>query len=274
MSDRTPSAEHPRALSPLVEAVRLENAIWRKRRQVEKLAAKLQDLEFERQVFERELARVKLGGAPATSQVSSVGVAATAMGGHEVPAQNRQPVEQPSDPATGTTRREPPETAIGWSTGAVVDSVRGAAGLAHPSFRDETGRRYGALTVVSRARNMNGNARWHCRCDRGHETIVEWIRLRRDGEKVACPACSGKTPPTCSFCGASGHTQAGCSERPGTSKHRHVQQGPRRDSCRACFSMPSRVSGSRCSECGLDAEPALRATDFTSSGTTSLGGAK
>lgn len=60
MTDRTlTAAEHPRALSPLVEAVRLENAIKRKRRQVEKLATKLQDAEFERQVFEAALERVR-----------------------------------------------------------------------------------------------------------------------------------------------------------------------------------------------------------------------
>lgn len=48
MTDRTlTAAEHPRALSPLVEAVRLENAI------------KLQEAEFERQVFEQALERVR-----------------------------------------------------------------------------------------------------------------------------------------------------------------------------------------------------------------------
>jgi len=55
-----------------------------------------------------------------SAQVLPGGVAAPAMGGHEVPARNRQPVEPPSDPATGTTRREPPESATGASTGAVA----------------------------------------------------------------------------------------------------------------------------------------------------------
>lgn len=73
---------------------------------------------------------------------SPVGVAVTAMGGHEVPAQNRQPVEPPSDPATGTTRREPPETdREDGSTGAVacdcvqsgfVDGHRRACRLSEP----------------------------------------------------------------------------------------------------------------------------------------------
>ncbi len=41
--------------------------------------------------------------------------------------QNRKPVGQPSDPATGTTRREPPESAAGASTGAVASlDVEGA----------------------------------------------------------------------------------------------------------------------------------------------------
>lgn len=284
MSDRTLTAsEHPRALSPLVEAVRLENAIKRKRRQVEKLATKLEDAEFERQVFERELARVRAaaevsagcagedtveipeapvvfvnafderdpgkwkhttlreaygwpddtpclvrvnedspsvaaanggdacadsggdgsaagkaadtqrfpsrdgeatgaersgvddlergqtvarsgetGWQPTASSVPgdppaasaeqlapsgtagvdselSVGVAATAMGGHEVPAQNRQPVEPPSDPATGTTRREPSESArTDASTGAVTDSGGDGRGVsASPVVRSD-----------------------------------------------------------------------------------------------------------------------------------------
>src|SRR5574337_953939 len=43
------------------------------------------------------------------------------MGSHEARAQNPQPVEQLPDPATGTTRREPHESAcMGASTGAVA----------------------------------------------------------------------------------------------------------------------------------------------------------
>lgn len=69
------------------------------------------------------------GPEPAgSSQNSPVGVAATAEDGHEAPARNRQPVEPPSDPATGTTRREPPETdRQDGSRGVVADDQPASA---------------------------------------------------------------------------------------------------------------------------------------------------
>lgn len=291
MTDRTlTAAENPSGLSPLVEAVRLENAIKRKRRQVEKLATKLQDAEFERVVFEQALERVRkplvevvapvpvpppeasqarqVGGVPvvllgasdhdageweettlrkayafdsdepclvrrqskggdhATGQGkpgtdSSVGVAATAEDGHEAPAQNRQPVEPPSDPATGTTRREPPETAIGGSTGAVTDSGGSGAATstgggnaseaatqpesAGSSRRgdparfegpiDMTGRVLGDLTVVSRRPNTGGAATWSCRCVCGRTCVELGGQLRHRAKDpklrhlLACSTC-------------------------------------------------------------------------------------
>lgn len=89
---------------------------------------------------------------------SSVGVAATAEDGHEARAQNPQPAEPPSDPATGTTRREPPESAsIGASTGAVIDSggASGAAQAVVPSHVPEG-------PGVNRERSYQGEAPRAC----------------------------------------------------------------------------------------------------------------
>ena len=67
---------------------------------------------------------------------SSGGASAPAWDGHEAPAQNRQPVEPPSDPDAGTTRREPPETALtGGSTAAVT--CPGCNGSGYQSAGDD-----------------------------------------------------------------------------------------------------------------------------------------
>lgn len=51
---------------------------------------------------------------------------------------------------------------------------------------DETGNRYGRLTVVCRAgSNKKGIAKWLCKCDCGGETIVLGSKLRR-GETKSC----------------------------------------------------------------------------------------
>lgn len=51
---------------------------------------------------------------------------------------------------------------------------------------DETGNRYGRLTVVSRAENTkHGLARWNCVCDCGNTTVVIGNHLR-NGNTVSC----------------------------------------------------------------------------------------
>lgn len=55
---------------------------------------------------------------------------------------------------------------------------------------DETGNRYGRLTVVARGPNDRaGKARWHCRCDCGKETLSQGAHLRR-GRSQSCGCAS------------------------------------------------------------------------------------
>ncbi len=52
--------------------------------------------------------------------------------------------------------------------------------MATPSnFVDLTGKRFGRLTVISRAENKGGKTNWHCRCDCGNEKDVLAINLSR-----------------------------------------------------------------------------------------------
>lgn len=56
---------------------------------------------------------------------------------------------------------------------------------------DETGKRYGRLTVISRTENnKHHRACWLCKCDCGNTTIVEGSLLR-SGKTVSC-GCKGK----------------------------------------------------------------------------------
>ena len=53
---------------------------------------------------------------------------------------------------------------------------------------DETGKRYGYLTVLRRAENVpskDGRAQWVCRCKCGNE-IITTGKLLRDGDKLSC----------------------------------------------------------------------------------------
>ena len=53
-------------------------------------------------------------------------------------------------------------------------------------MKDETGNRYGRLTVLERASNANnGQAQWLCKCDCGNECVVTGSNLRR-GRQVSC----------------------------------------------------------------------------------------
>lgn len=63
--------------------------------------------------------------------------------------------------------------------------IRGeAGGMSHPLL-DLTGKIFGRLTVLRRARNRNGNVLWVCRCACG--TITEAYRINlRNGSVVSC----------------------------------------------------------------------------------------
>lgn len=53
-------------------------------------------------------------------------------------------------------------------------------------LKDETGKKYGRLTVLERAGSTPGGiATWKCRCDCGNETIVQGAHLR-NGHTVSC----------------------------------------------------------------------------------------
>jgi hypothetical protein len=69
----------------------------------------------------------------------------------------------------------------------------------HPGFVDEAGRALAGCTVLRRAANVNGNARWLVRAACGHEVVVEGIALRdaeKHGRVVRCKACKPKRPGT------------------------------------------------------------------------------
>ena len=58
-------------------------------------------------------------------------------------------------------------------------------------FEDKTGKRYGKLTVISRAENDKyGRARWRCKCDCGNEIVVDAGHLNQ-GNTKSC-GCQNK----------------------------------------------------------------------------------
>ncbi len=61
------------------------------------------------------------------------------------------------------------------------------------NFKDETGNRYGMLTVEKFVGSWRGKgAAWLCECDCGNETIVTGVNLRR-GYTRSC-GCINKLP--------------------------------------------------------------------------------
>ena len=50
---------------------------------------------------------------------------------------------------------------------------------------DLTGQRYGRLTVLEAAENVDGRTAWLCRCDCGRETVVKTCHLR-SGHVTSC----------------------------------------------------------------------------------------
>lgn len=92
---------------------------------------------------------------------------------------------------------------------------RGGKGLAHPCLVDMTGEVIGDWTVLSRAPNVNGNARWLCRHQCGRTAVIEGIRLRSQPPQF-CDGCRPKRPGTVERIGRGPH-YCGCTpERPCT----------------------------------------------------------
>ena len=59
-----------------------------------------------------------------------------------------------------------------------------------------TGQRYGKLTVLHRAENIDGRTAWVCRCDCGNETIVKTYHLRCGHTKTCgCQHSKSKDNP-------------------------------------------------------------------------------
>ena len=68
----------------------------------------------------------------------------------------------------------------------------GICGMRHSTKKLElTGQKYGNLTVLAPAENLNGRTAWLCRCDCGQETVVKTQHLRNRC-KVSCGCDSSK----------------------------------------------------------------------------------
>src|SRR6185437_3585812 len=51
---------------------------------------------------------------------------------------------------------------------------------------DITGQKFGRMTVLSKARSVDGNARWECQCDCGSPVKTVWGNDLRRGKVVSC----------------------------------------------------------------------------------------
>lgn len=232
----------------LVEGLRLENLLTRQRRLVLRLAQQLEDAELVRQVLESELHRVRhplvVAGTPdylgpnngqsspplagangaALAQVvehrpSGSECAGSTPAGGPAPRGNdsggsadgtdpggahAQAPVTPAEPAGSSKRRAVTSHAYAPPGG---DFGRGGSAWGKQAI-DETGKRYGSLSVIERAPTVAKLARWRCGCDCGASTIVEGSLLRL-GKVTACPACRPRGI-TCSRCGEAGHNVRGC----------------------------------------------------------------
>ena len=70
------------------------------------------------------------------------------------------------------------------SCGCLMNEVRGQSLVV-----DETGKIYGRLTVIERAKEQTGKARWICQCECGNITIVNGANLRT-GSVLSCGCIS------------------------------------------------------------------------------------
>lgn len=55
-----------------------------------------------------------------------------------------------------------------------------------PYTKDETGKKYGLLTVLERAGYLHGRVAWKCRCDCGNIVIAEGAKLRQGQLSCGC----------------------------------------------------------------------------------------
>lgn len=314
--------------TPLIDLMRLERVALKQRRKVLKLRERLQDEEdlltcaMQASVLARASVEQPEPVPPAPRAAATAGLL-----DYSEPSdgQSSPPDSGGSGAATSTGVRTAPEA--GSTPEPAGSSLR--HGYAPPTSphrggsawgkraKDETGKRYGKLVVLTRVPNTGSLARWRCRCDCGAETVVAGAWLRA-GRVTQCPTC-GRTERACSVCGDRGHFAQRCPQRPENepavaegfkrccqcrtvkpvaefyanairghqarckvcdNQTRVANRGgtpggprgrPKVGDCTTCSSMPSRVEGARCSACGLEAEAPLRATDFTSSGMSSLG---
>lgn len=78
------------------------------------------------------------------------------------------------------------------------------------NFKDETGKRFGRLTVIRReGKNISNQTTWRCLCDCGNETVQAGISMR-SGVVVSCGCYHREITATINY------------------KHGHSQQGPYR----------------------------------------------
>ena len=84
---------------------------------------------------------------------------------------------------------------IASSPNLVSGGTRSCGCLASEAFRakriDETGKRYGKLTVIGQAVSEGGHARWICKCDCGNTTVVIGANLR-SGNVRSCGCLRGR----------------------------------------------------------------------------------
>lgn len=57
-----------------------------------------------------------------------------------------------------------------------------------PKLIDLTGKRYGKLVVISRAKNLGNSVAWNCMCDCGNECVIRADHLR-EGRTISCSKC-------------------------------------------------------------------------------------
>jgi len=79
-----------------------------------------------------------------------------------------------------------------------VNSEKSKAGgwkMSHSRRKlDLTGQRFGKLTVLEPAENIDGRTAWRCQCDCGRECVVKTVNLRNDKAKD-CGCGKGLPPP-------------------------------------------------------------------------------
>lgn len=70
---------------------------------------------------------------------------------------------------------------------------------------DETGNRYGLLTVIEKTKDKNGRTAWLCRCDCGNEKIVRGTDLRKGNITTCGKGCKLKRTRNASFIDETGN---------------------------------------------------------------------